>query len=82
MTMESIIEFFPFDQIWIMIFASSAIMCLASAKSRTRKVGAICGMLAEPAWVWAAWHDKNGGIILLSLVFMIGYIRAYRNNKW
>ena len=80
--MEAIIEFFPLDQIWIMIFASAAILGLGGKETRTRKIGAICGILAEPAWVWSAWHDKNGGIILLSMVFLVGYIRAYRNNKW
>jgi len=75
-------EWFDPVQIYIMVMGLLAITGLGSRVTGRRKVGSICGMMAEPARLWVAIQNDSGGIIVLCLVFFVGYARAYRNNRW
>lgn len=67
-------------QIFIMIFGVTAIWLVGSKQSKWKRWGFVCGICAQPFWMWTSISHEQWGIAAMSLLYGASWIRGLKNN--
>ena len=68
-------------QIFIVIFGVSAVHLAASKTPLGRFWAGVCGLCAQPFWLWTTIENGQYLISGLCLLYGWGWIRTVRNNR-
>ena len=69
------------EQIPLAVLSLTAIILTTSRGARARRWGPVVGLLSQPLWIYATWNAPGqGGMLLVSWVYVAVWIRAIRNN--
>lgn len=66
-------------QLGIAVLGVGAIL-LVGLKSEVRKWGFVCGLCAQPFWVYTTWTHEQWGIFLLTFIYGASWINGIRNH--
>lgn len=67
-----------FSQIMIATLGLSAVW-LVGLKGPVRKYGFICGICAQPFWMYTTWVNEQWGILTLTLFYGYSWYNGLRN---
>lgn len=65
------------DQIVIAIFGVSAVWLSQDSRDRFRRFAPICGLIAQPAWLWTTYQHQQWAIFALSFVYALSWARGF-----
>lgn len=66
------------DQLAIAIFGVSAIWLSNDRREKLRRWGPICGLLAQPAWLYTTYVHGQWVIFALTLFYTLGWCKGVR----
>lgn len=67
------------DQIAIAVCGITTVYLSQDHRPEARKWACIVGMVAQPFWMYATWEAQQWGMFLLSIVYLAGWARGFRN---
>lgn len=67
-------------QLFIMLFGVSAIWLVGRKEPRVRRWGFVCGLCAQPFWLWTTLSHEQYGIAALCLLYGYSWASGLRNN--
>ncbi len=67
-------------QILIFVLGVFTVYLLALKNPRHQRWGYVVGLLAEPAWIYAAWSAHQWGIIILAVIYSGCYALGIWNH--
>lgn len=68
------------EQIPLAVFSLAATACFNSSNAGVRRWGPLLGLAAQPFWFYAAIVADQWGMVLLSVVYTLLYVRGAWNN--
>lgn len=68
-------------QILIVVLGIPSMFLLTSKKKRLRKWGGWIGVASQPAYFYAEIVEEQWGMIVVSAIYAILFVRAVFNNK-
>ena len=70
------------EQIVIALFGVTAIFLSQDPRDSVRRWACICGLIAQPAWFYAAYQAEQWGIFGLSFLYTFSWLRGVRTYWW
>lgn len=67
-------------QLFIGALGIASIYLTTSKRREVRFRGCLCGLAAQPFWLWMTIEHAQYAISALSLVYAFGWIRGLKNN--
>lgn len=68
------------EQLVIAACGIASVWLSQSRRFTARRWAAPIGLLAQPAWLWAAWQAGQWGIFVLSIVYTAAWIRGIHTH--
>jgi hypothetical protein len=68
-------------QAGILVFGMSAVFLANDPRPKVRRWGCVCGLLAQPFWLYEAGTHAQWGIAVSSLVYGYGWWRGFY-HQW
>lgn len=70
------------EQIGIAIFGVAAIALSQDARESHRRWACVCGMCAQPFWIWTSIANQQWGILALTVLYTWSWWRGVRTYWW
>lgn len=67
------------SQVWLALCGLLSIYFIGRT-DRLMRLGCVFGLLAEPAWLYTSIVNRQWGIVVLAVVYTVGWIRATYNH--
>jgi hypothetical protein len=68
------------EQLIIAVTGCTSIWLVNDPRHAWRKWACIFGMFGQPFWFYSAWNAQQWGILALTLVYTVSWVRGFRNN--
>lgn len=70
------------DQLVIGTCGVATVFLSQSKDVAVQRWACVVGLVAQPAWMWSAWHAGQWAIVGLTFVYTLGWLRGVRNFWW
>lgn len=67
------------DQVVIGVCGMTSVILSQDRRPQWRKWACIVGIVAQPFWLYASWTAQQWGIVLLTVVYTIAWLRGIHN---
>jgi hypothetical protein len=66
------------DQAVIAVFGVAAVWLSQDSREKFRRWAPVCGLIAQPAWLWTTYHHQQWAIFALSFLYAYSWWRGIR----
>lgn len=63
--------------IWLTVFSLASIWLVSSTSHARVKYASVCGLLAQPTWLYLTWQSKEWSLFLIACVYTASWARAF-----
>lgn len=70
------------DQLAILTLGVAAIWLSQDQRPRWARWACICGLLAQPFWIYASWTAGQWGILASSALYTVSWCRGVKAYWW
>lgn len=68
------------EQIAIAVLGTASVWMVNSPNGSARQWAPVLGLASQPFWVHAAWTAQQWGILLLTVVYTLAWLRGLRTH--
>lgn len=65
-------------QALLFVLSLSAVWLIGCDGRRQRRAGFMVGMLSQPLWIWESWRAGQGGIFIMSIIYIFVWARGIK----
>ena len=68
------------EQLAIAVTGCVAIWLVNDPRDNWRKWASVFGLLGQPFWFYASFTTEQWGVLVLTLVYTVSWVRGFRNS--